>query len=30
MIRIEWIITDDLSNISLDEFDNEWKISYIG
>lgn len=24
MIKIKWIITDNLSNISLDEFDNEW------
>ena len=24
MIKIKWIITDDLCNISLNEFDNEW------
>lgn len=24
MIKINWVITDDLSNISLEEFDNEW------
>lgn len=24
MVKIEWIITDDLSNISLNEFNNEW------
>lgn len=24
MVKMKWVITDDLSNISLQEFDNEW------
>ncbi|MBQ8260740.1 MAG: hypothetical protein IJZ00_00450 [Lachnospiraceae bacterium] len=25
MIKMEWILTEDLSTISLEEFDNEWR-----